>query len=90
MHWLPVADDDAHVGDHRLDGSRERVESCLIALTVDLGMHEQQTIDDRTEQEVHLVAIAREELVHAVDDEREVVGGDQDDSVRRLPSVAGT
>ena len=58
-HRLPIGNDDTHVGDHRLDGRRERIENRSVALTVDLGVHEQGTVHDRTKQQVHLVAVAR-------------------------------
>ena len=81
-HRLPIADDRTHVGDHRLDSGPERVENRSVTLTIDLGMNEQNTVQDRTQEQVHLVAVAREQLAHTVDDEREVVGDDQDDGVR--------
>ena len=61
-HRVPVVDDDTHVGEHRLDGGSKRVEDRTIALAVDLRVHEQRAVDDRMEQQVHLVAIAREQL----------------------------
>ncbi len=47
-HRLPVVDDRVHVGEHRLDGRGERVENRRVALAVDLGVHEQRAVDDRT------------------------------------------
>ena len=78
----PVVDDGVHVGEHRLDGSGERVEDRGVALAVDLGVHQQRAVHHRMQQQVHLVPVAREQRVDAVDDERQVVGDDQDDGVR--------
>ena len=81
-HRRPVVDDRVHVGQHRLDRSGERVEDRGVALAVDLRVHQQRAVHDRMQQQVHLVAVAREQRVDAVDDERQVVGDDEDDGVR--------
>ena len=82
-HRLPILDHDARTSAMTdSTAAAERVENRAVALAVDLGVHEQRAVDYGLEQHVHLVAVAREKCGHAVDDERQVVGDDEDDGVR--------
>ena len=81
---VPVVDDRRARRRAPTPTARERVEHRGVALAVDLEqVHvRQRAIHDGTEQQVDVVAVAREQRAHAVDEERRVVGDDVDDGVR--------